>query len=467
MSYDELCNYLDHYLNRLSLKFPPEADFDWLEINRAYSLACKSEDNSEALDLLKNAYLKAKIAEFKYSGEAEILKNIPDYNYLFKFLEKIQSLDNIDEKLDLFDSFTHQKVNTVRLVYKLEDEEIEIEPDLKSDILNSIKLTYEDFDVRKSLSNEELYSLLINYYKLKIDRISVKEIEINISDIMRKVWANALTDPTKFKNGDSFCFLVHNFTTHASFSEQMKIMKEMRLGRVSSSLITDNFVGMYNSKAGRRVGLIYDPSAEIVTTGKHDLYTYEVDEHKVVRNKEYASSALSPAFLEEFGIKLTSSIGEDLYYTEIYNEVLLGDAKPVAVFLIGYGEKDLNPDYEDAKKLASDLDIPFLEIDLSVYKERKGLPILDENAKKYIAKQVVFSAFGLKQNGIRDTEKIKMMYQMIGSYYEELGDIYIKLKEKGEATKENMMLAFYQLFQNRAENNLDQSVNDNNPDKIR
>ncbi len=466
MNYNELYDYIEHFIN-FSYQLPPEADDDLGAIFHYYELISRCDDENEKLDLLNKTYVKARFIEYKYGKEFEILKTIPNYNYLFKLIERAESLDNIEEQMKLISSIDIQKVNTVKLMDKLDEVKMVTEADLTNDVLNSIKFVFENSNIRKGLTNEDIYKLFINYYMLKNNNISIAKTERNLIDVMRKVWSKTLTDPKVFKNGNSFSFLIHNFLTGESLENQIEVMKENRIDRVSSSLITNNFTGMYNGDTGRRIGFIYPPDAKIVTIGKHDLYSYESDKYKVVKNKEYASPILSPGFLETYCKKLASDNGKDFDYNSIYNEVLIGESKPVAIFLMGYGEKELNPDYIPTKKLAEKLGLPFVEIDMSVYRQKHNLPMLNTDGKKYIAKQTIMSLFGFDNNGHMDEKQISMLYNMIDNYYEELGNIYIKLKEKGEATRENIMLAFYQLFQNRAENNLDQSVNDNNSGKIR
>ena len=444
MKYDDLINYINKFIND-SFKLPEDSWASLDVIDDDYRILKNSNSEDEKYELAKDIYSKIKIVEFKYGGDYAAVKNIPQYKGLIDTIDYLDQVEDVDTRLKKLEQIDNAKYEIIRDVPKLDDIDIKTSANINSDVLYSINSIFEKS--KNVLSNEELYSLCINYFELKKNSHALDKVSKNLEKISDKVWANSLTDPTTFKNGDSFNFLIHNFTTGDTIEKQISNMSEFRKGRVSCSLITDSFIGIYNGDYGRRAGFIYPSDSKVIMSGKHDLYSIESGNSKTVKNKEFASSVISPQFLEDVGKKFTSIKGEDFDYSSQYNEVLLGESDPCAMYIIGYGEKDLSSDYQKMIEISKEMCLPLVEIDMCTYRENQGLPPLGDMGKKYVAMQTIYSYYNQTNDGWNLNEnKQKEIFDLIDNCSEKLGNKYLELRKTGKISKDSMLKAFEEIM---------------------
>lgn len=438
MDYEQLVNYIEHFINH-SWKVSNEGYESINKIVIQYKRLQHLTDLNEKTELAKDIFSKVKIVELRYGKEYEIMKNFPQYNGLIETVNYLKQIKDIEIRFKKIEQIENAKYKIIRTIEKLDEININSDVDLTNDVLCSISTMFEAPEYRNMLTNKELYTLFINYFKLKENPNIMNKVVKEIAPINNKIWNKDLTNPNNFQNGEKFKFLIHNFTTGSSLEEQIYAMQAFRNNRISCSLITDSFVGIYDSDSKRRVGLIYPSDSKIITSGKKDLYTIEEGQDYIIKNKEYASNLLSPNFLEEAGKIQTAESNEEFDYSTTYNEVLIQNEEPCAVYLIGYGEKDINNDYQSLIELANKLDIPFVEIDMMEYRINKGLTPLGKKGTEYIVNQVVNSYFGLTMNhNDVDEYTLEQISEITKLCANDISNNFLNLKSTGNLSRENM-----------------------------
>lgn len=460
---DEQLEYIKYFFNNEYIIIRTDND----EYNKIYPKIYnmyyemeRTKDPKAKEQIIKDLYSRMKIAEFKYGGEYDALKDIPEYKGLIETIDYLEQIEDVDLRIKKIEQIENAKYEIIRRVKQIDNTEVTTNADLQNDLLCSMNTMFRDN--KDVLTDEELYKLFIEYHKLKNDEYYIDKAQRNIKDISKKVWQHALTDPKTFKNGEDFTFLVHNFPANESLIEHIVSSKKLRDKKTSCSLITDSYVGIYGSR--RRCGFIYPYASNIVASGKRDLYTLEAEGKQVVKNREYDSTSLDPGFLEEAGKKQIEEDGEDFDFGSRHNEVLLDDAKPIAIYIMGYGEKDINCDYEEIQALAESMGLPIVEIDMTEYREKQGLDPLGEKGKDYIAEHVIRSYLGINLSyTTNDTQShfFEKMYMLKEACKKEIAEAYIKLKKSNNLNKENMMMMVDEIIrQKQLEQHVDDMRND-------
>ena len=448
--FKDICKYIENFINKVSLTYP-EASFDSLDdIDYTYKLFNNCKVDSEKYKLLKSLFIKVKICEFRYGGEYDILSKIPEYSHLINSFNNLNKTNDDNLKKEILSSIDKEKISVIGNVKLINNN---LQPQLNErldDILNSIQKIFENTTSRKVLSNEDLYKLLLNYHAILINQNekAISKSEESLKEINNKIWKHGLSNYSDFVNGKNFRFLIHNFNAGESFEDHISKMRDYRNGRISASLVSNDFMGVYGLL--RRCGFINPPDSDIITSGKKDLYTVESKVHQITKNKEYASSLISLPFLIDEGKKLTQESGEEFDYSSKYNEVVLDskDTKPCALYIIGYGEKDINVDYKQLKEIAKNLNLPVIEIDMSIYRTKMGLESLGENAKKYIAIHTVYSYFDLNLDGSNnvDFQNMSKFEQLSELLKEDICKEFLKLKNNNQISSDNMKIVFRNLL---------------------
>ena len=451
-------NFVNSFLNKDVLKYPVESDKQLSEIYYLQSLLNSTSDMNQINYIIKELYVRTKVMKFSYGGEFDLLKDNYEYQNLINQLNSIHSIDDIDQKIQLIKKIDNDKVNLIRniTVINVNPNNITFTKDKTEnnriiDILNSVKDLFENEKIRQTLSNEELYLLITEFNNVVNHNASIEGLEKKLTPINMKVWKNVLTNSNDFKNGDSFNFLIHNFASIDTLDNLIKDMSKYRYDRISASLISDECVGMYCLNKYRRCGFIYPPNSAIITSGKHDLYSVEDEDYKVIKNKEYASTLISIPFLNKEQKKIADDKMEEFDYISNHNEIVLDskNTKPSALYIMGYGENDINVDYDEIYALAKKLNLPVIEIDMSIYREKKNLEPLGKDAKEYIAYHTILSFYGLNHYDYAKFEEseTKIFNNLIETFKDEICSSYIKLKNRNELSKKKMHTEFEKMLQ--------------------
>ena len=341
------------------------------------------------------------------------------------------------------------------------------------DILNYLlcnydeKLTFKEKEILKENINKvnRLLVILKNSIiaeeidKDKIDYIMhiFNKIVSNTENIEFKIFKSELTDVNKYQKGENFNFLVHAVTNGYNRLEKNSSI-------TSTSLISEDNIGLFiNEDNVNSYGYIFDIDLDnIVVSSNADIFSdikveYDNIEFSYIFEKYYSYNdfevKISPIF--SHGIASISKIipisymkkintdecikinGEKLNYDveEIYNEiVLLNNLSLVkkAVFVRTNGDKSISVDYKEAKKLAEKHNLPLIEIDLSLYREKNNLDILTKKEEKKILRRFLEIV-----NEDKEIYKLYLKYSKV-SFDKKCLEMYMDLRDKEYLNEEEL-----------------------------
>ena len=295
--------------------------------------------------------------------------------------------------------------------------------------------------------------------KDKIDYIMhiFNKIVSNTENIEFKIFKSELTDVNKYQKGENFNFLVHAVTNGYNRLEKNSSI-------TSTSLISEDNIGLFiNEDNVNSYGYIFDIDLDnIVVSSNADIFSdikveYDNIEFSYIFEKYYSYNdfevKISPIF--SHGIASISKIipisymkkintdecikinGEKLNYDveEIYNEiVLLNNLSLVkkAVFVRTNGDKSISIDYKKAKELSEKLNLPLIEIDLSLYREKNNLDILTKKEEKKILRRFLEIV-----NEDKETYKLYLRYSK-DAFDKKCLEMYRDLRDKEYLNEEEL-----------------------------
>lgn len=392
--------------------------------------------------------------ETKYANLSELLK------------ESMEATLTTTRSIDKINNLWKPDFNSI----KQDTEYYEADVSLRSKtVCEAIEQLFENPEIRKNLSNDELYNLYRSYYQISnhiknktlTDEILI-DIETKLRPISDKIWTSSITNPESFKPGEPFMFIVHNVSK--TDMETTNINEHFaRSGRISASLITDKEMGVYGS---HKYGFIYPNDSRIITSGYKDLYSYETQKEGNYYQNHNNSMLITPQAMESYSANLSvQENGKRLNNdnANIYNEVLLDSTtglKPVGIYCITFGEKELSYDYQSAKKLAEQSGLPLIDIDISLYrtKENKGTYLIDEEALS-VKEQKLFAENFLKQYYKSKGHDLATAQDFTEAdlklYQDVIIDIFLTQKKENNVSLENLFKLFEEAKQtrkNKAEN---------------
>ncbi len=402
----------------------------------------KKDENIDIKKVYHKLLAVMETIRFKYGYESMIINCIPSLNSLKEKLNNIKldsetltpdiqniriMYDNYIKNSSDFD-YLHIKRNTSNEGIYLAFES------LKSLITNK--------EYRKFIDEDQIKEILIDCMKMINGDSSLTKIENKYKSIIQAVWTKSLTN-----DNDSFQVLFSNITGPISAQAQNLLN---RPSQSSCSMISSHFIGTYCGEH-RRIGFIYPHDSNIIMASAYDLGSNVFG--LGAKNKEKGTSLVTPAVLEKLGIERTQAIGEDVLSSSCYNEVLV-DSKPCGLMFIGFGEDDLNIDYEETLKLAKELNLPLYKIDVLNYKNE-----LSDSDKEYIAYHSVISFLDIEEQRMKqiiENNEFDKIAKLITNNKDIIAKKFIELKQNGMLNKHNMIQALSEI------ESLQNLISDNN-----
>lgn len=419
-------------LNDLVNDFEKQFDFYLLKNNYVFS-----SDAKKFLDTYKLIKKDQEIPlETKYEKLNEHLKNA--HSVAINIIKNLKDIHILEPNY--------------QNVFNLDVKYYEVNLSVKSKfVCEAIKNLFKDEEIRKHITNEELYNLYFSYYLLseKINDKSltvndINKIEENLQSITKKMWQNYLTPVTDYKEGESFHFLIHN-ASKTDLEGTTLNEHYGRKGRISTSLITDQQMGVYGR---HRYGFIYPPDTKIITAGYRDIYSYETLKEGNFSQNDSNSSLLAPNAINQYCIEKTIENNGEILNRDnanIYNEVLIDatNIKPVGIFCLTFGEKDLSEDYVSAKNLAEKNNLPLIEIDISLYRTKNNIGyVYTDREPLTLKEQDEFVKKFLSQYYRTKNYDINLQYMSIEAdyqkYHDMIIDMFLDLKQTGKVSKETL-----------------------------
>lgn len=368
------------------------------------------------------------IIRFKYGFESIIINSNPELEFLKKIIDDISlnSNDIINQYnyvLMMYNNFTSKIKNMDFIENKYTD--IQGEEGLYLAI-ESLKSLITNDEYRKLLDASQINNILVDCVKLNNGIVNIKTIELKYKEIIKQIWEHSLTNA--IGDNGKFRFLFSNISG-GNLKEKANLLVN-RPNQSSCSMISSDFIATYGSDT-RRIGFIYPNNSEIIMTSAYDLGS-NVFENGLV-NQEKGTLLATPEVIEKIGIARAKRKGEDLYSSSCYNEILV-NARPCGIVVLGLGEKDLNIDYQDAKMLSLEMNLPIYYIDTMQYKNN-----LSEADKNYITFHSIMSYLRISTTDLLQTDiDYAKIYEIINTYKEQIAEVFLTLKKNGNLTKDNM-----------------------------
>jgi len=411
------------------------ADSDKLDSDMQYIYLIEKEIKDVDEANLKSVYDKLLsmmgIIRFKYGFESMIINSNPELENLKKIIDDISlSSNDITNQYNYVSTIYGNYISKIKNVDFILNkyENIQGKEDLYLAV-ESLKSLISNESYRQLLDTNKINEILIDCVKLNNGAISIEKIETRYKDVIKQIWEYSLSE--KVDENGNFRMLFSNIS-----GGSLRGQAEMLINRPSQSscsMISSNFIAIYGSET-RKIGFIYPNNSDIVMASAYDLGSNVFGEGSV--NKEKGTTIVTPQVLERIGIERTIKNGEDIYSSTCYNEVLV-NAKPCGIVVLGLGETDLNIDYQEAKALSLEMNLPIYYIDTMKYKND-----LSEADKNYIAFHSLMSYLGISREKllqqIEQNNGYSEIYNLINIYKEQLAEVFLALKKEGNLSKDSM-----------------------------
>jgi hypothetical protein len=375
------------------------------------------------------------------------------YNSLKRIpINTLSQLEDVSKKVDQLTNQSEQVYNQVlRKVHRFR------EVSTLQDTINYIQN-----DINSILSEEERTT--IQSYKAELESMTstqdfkpedVENISDYLNNISVKLFYQHQTDPKNFINGESFMFTVHNLTSYTNIEATDEFYRK---NFISTSLITDKEMGLYGPN---KVGFIYPVDSNVVASESKDVYSYNTndDASQIFIGKYDKPTIKPPTQVEHECMKKTiEQTGEILNYSKdsnVYSEVVLDirDKKPSGIFCVTNGEKELNPNYAEAMRLSAEFNLPLVDIDMSVYRNKNGLPPITKNDKIQLTTNMLYMYY----KGIGQNVDYANRLALAQSHSEQISQSLMTLKNNGQYSIETMT----NVLSNILTGNYDYSVSEN------
>lgn len=388
--------------------------------------------------ILKNNYSNDSIAR-NYLEEYSRIMNDPNlsvedkYNQIQQLLQKSNSIAiNVVGNIDKISNLWKPNTGDINKISQFEYRKC-------LTILEQIKNTFENSSTRNNLSNKELYSLYVSYYQLsnlfnnnQITNEVLSIYEDRLYPIYHQFWERNSTNPETFKSGDDFKFIIHATTS------SKRIDKFKRGDSVSCSYITQNEMGHFN---GYGYIIDIDGQDDIISICPNDMGTSENGNERFIGNPR-STKLMTPNQLEQKCI-LQNTNG--IYGPQQYNEIYKKKFNPKGIFCFTFGEKELSDDYVSAKKLAKQTGLPFVEIDMALYRTKNNSgSILTDNEgmtreeQSKFAENFLMKYYQSKHNTFDIFEIQKFVGADLNLYQDMIIDIFLEQKRNGNVDISNL-----------------------------
>lgn len=141
------------------------------------------------------------------------------------------------------------------------------------------------------------------------------------------------------------------------------------------------------------------------------------------------------------------NLDKDSAVIEIYDE------KPIGIYAVTYGEKSLNPNYNNAQNLSIRRSLPFIELDKTLLMDNVSTNELIDNM--------------LDQKGVKISNKDEEFYKQFDLFINDF--MNIKLEKYDESNIINLFEIYFQMIYSQRYLNLDSTLDnpDTNPQRLK
>lgn len=408
------------------------SDNDNLDNDMQYFYSIEKEIKNTDESNLKPIYDKLisimGIIRFKYGFESIIINSNPELESLKKIIDgvSLNSGDTINQ---------YNYISTVYSNYTSKNKNMDF---IENNYVNkqgkeglylaveSLKSLITNDEYRQLLDSNQINEILTDCVKLNNGVVTIRTIESKYKELIKQIWEKSLSN--KIEDDGKFRVLFSNISG-GNLRDTANLLIN-RPSQSSCSMISSDFIATYGSET-RKIGFIYPNNSEIMMASAYDLGSNVFGTGSV--NQEKGTTLATPEVIEKIGKLRATQQGQDLYSSNCYNEILV-NAKPCGIVVLGLGEKDLNIDYQDAKMLSLEMNLPIYYVDTMQYKDK-----LSEADKNYIAFHSIMSYFGISTSDLlQQNDDYSNIYELINTHKEQIAEVFLTLKNNGNLSKENM-----------------------------
>lgn len=368
------------------------------------------------------------IIRFKYGFESIIINSNSELEDLKKIIDGISlnsgnTINQYNYISTVYSNYTSKNKNMNFIENRYENAQGKEGLYLAVESLKSL-ITNDEY--RQLLNSDQINKIYTDCVKLNTGVVNIRTIELKYKDLIKQIWEKSLSN--KIDDDGKFRVLFSNISG-GNLRETANLLIN-RPNQSSCSMISSDFIATYGSET-RKIGFIYPNNSEIMMASAYDLGSNVFGTGSV--NQEKGTILATPEVIEKIGKLRATQQGQDLYSSNCYNEILV-NAKPCGIVVLGLGEKDLNIDYQDAKMLSLEMNLPIYYIDTMQYKDK-----LSESDKNYIAFHTIMSYFGISTSDLlQQSDDYSNIYELINTYKEQIAEIFLTLKTNGNLNKDNM-----------------------------
>lgn len=408
------------------------SDNDNLDNDMQYFYSIEKEIKNADESNLKPIYDKLTsimgIIRFKYGFESIIINSNSDLEDLKKIIDGISlnsgnTINLYNYISTVYSNYTSKNKNMNFIENRYEKAQGKEGLYLAVESLKSL-ITNDEY--RQLLNSDQINEIYTDCIKLNTGVVNIRTIESKYKDLIKQIWEKSLSN--KIDDDGKFRVLFSNISG-GNLRDTANLLIN-RPNQSSCSMISSDFIATYGSET-RKIGFIYPNNSEIMMASACDLGSNVFGTESV--NQEKGTILATPEVIEKIGKLRATQQGQDIYSSNCYNEILV-NAKPCGIVVLGLGEKDLNIDYQDAKMLSLEMNLPIYYIDTMQYKDK-----LSESDKNYIAFHTIVSYFGISTSDLlQQSDDYSNIYKLINTYKEQIAEIFLTLKTNGNLNKDNM-----------------------------
>ena len=408
------------------------SDNNNLDNDMQYFYSIEKEIKNADESNLKHIYDKLTsimgIIRFKYGFESIIINRNSELEDLKKIIDGISlnsgnAINQYNYISTVYSNYTSKNKNMNFIENRYENAQGKEGLYLAVESLKSL-ITNDEY--RQLLNSDQINKIYTDCVKLNTGVVNIRTIELKYKDLIKQIWEKSLSN--KIDADGKFRVLFSNISG-GNLRETANLLIN-RPNQSSCSMISSDFIATYGSET-RKIGFIYPNNSEIMMASAYDLGSNVFGTGSV--NQEKGTILATPEVIEKIGKLRATQQGQDLYSSNCYNEILV-NAKPCGIVVLGLGEKDLNIDYQDAKMLSLEMNLPIYYIDTMQYKDK-----LSESDKNYIAFHTIMSYFGISTSDLlQQSDDYSNIYELINTYKEQIAEIFLTLKTNGNLNKDNM-----------------------------
>lgn len=408
------------------------SDNDNLDNDMEYFYSIEKEIKNADESNLKPIYDKLTsimgIIRFKYGFESIIINSNSELEDLKKIIDGISlnsgnTINLYNYISTVYSNYTSKNKNMNFIENRYENAQGKEGLYLAVESLKSL-ITNDEY--RQLLNSDQINEIYTDCIKLNTGVVNIRTIESKYKDLIKQIWEKSLSN--KIDDDGKFRVLFSNISG-GNLRETANLLIN-RPNQSSCSMISSDYIATYGSET-RKIGFIYPNNSEIMMASAYDLGSNVFGTESV--NQEKGTILATPEVIEKIGKLRATQQGQDIYSSNCYNEILV-NAKPCGIVVLGLGEKDLNIDYQDAKMLSLEMNLPIYYIDTMQYKDK-----LSESDKNYIAFHTIMSYFGISTSDLlQQSDDYSNIYKLINTYKEQIAEIFLTLKTNGNLNKDNM-----------------------------